>query len=52
MKQEALNKILQSIPEEGLEDVGINDLQFLTSDIMNFMDKNPNFQSTKQNFRI
>ena len=46
MKQENLNKILKSLPEEGLEDIDINDLQFLTSDIIKLLDKNPCFQST------
>tara|TARA_B100000212_G_C27295251_1_gene499084 strand:- start:100 stop:1008 length:909 start_codon:yes stop_codon:yes gene_type:complete len=46
MDQETLNKILKSLPEEGLENIKLTDLEFSTSQLINLLDINPNFQST------
>jgi len=46
MNQTDLNKILQSLPEDGLEDINLKDLEFSTTEVMNFLDGNSIFQST------
>ena len=45
MREEELIKILESIPEEGMENIKLNDLKFKTIDVMDFLEKNPNFQA-------
>ena len=44
MKQTELQNT--SMNKDGLEDINVNDLNFSTSEILNFLDKNPRFQST------
>tara|TARA_B100001989_G_C24551133_1_gene474888 strand:- start:1482 stop:2393 length:912 start_codon:yes stop_codon:yes gene_type:complete len=46
MKIKEFQKLLKSLPEEGLDDISLDDLNFDTSYVMEFLDKNPKFQST------
>ena len=46
MRQKDLDSILELLPEEGLENISIDDLNFNTTDVIEFIYKNPSFQST------
>ena len=46
MNKEDLKRVIKTIPESGLDDIKLDDLNFCTNDIINFLDKNPVFQCT------
>ncbi len=49
LKQEELNELLNSLPEEGLEGIQLEDLCFDTTNVINFLATDALLQSTKSN---